>query len=49
MVLFQSKIYFSKISGGSNILLGGGGGGVELFPGGGGDLNAIFYRNPYNL
>ena len=37
MVLFQSKLYFSKISGGPTFSVGGGGGvgGVELFPGGG--------------
>ena len=39
MVLLQRKLYFSKDPEG-----------VQLFPGrGGGNPNANFYRNPYNL
>ena len=46
MVLLQSKNYFSKDpEGGSTFPREGG----QLFPGGGGDPNANFYRNPYNL
>ena len=45
MVLLQRKLYFSKVPEGSNIFRGEG----PASSGGGGGLNAYFYRTPYNL
>ena len=46
MVLLQRKLCFLKDPEGVQHFPGG----IQLFPGGGGGgLNANYYRNPYNL